>query len=65
MRPSDDGFFAATRNAAIIFEIIGLDAATFVTEMELNNLSATGTFDRLRCRFIFDADGNGAVERGH
>ena len=36
---------------------------TFVTEMELTNLSATGTFDGT-VPIIFDADGNGRIERG-
>lgn len=46
-----------------VFEIIGVDAATFVAEMELSNLSATGTFDGT-VPIIFDKDGNGRIEGG-
>jgi len=55
--------FSQPEERRYIFEIIGLDAATFVTEMELTNLSATGTFDGT-VPIIFDADGNGRIERG-
>jgi translocation and assembly module TamB len=46
-----------------VFELTGLDAATFVAEMELTNLSATGTFDGT-VPIIFDKDGNGRIEGG-
>ncbi|MEX0341602.1 MAG: YdbH domain-containing protein, partial [Erythrobacter sp.] len=46
-----------------IFEIVGLDAATFVTEMELENLSATGTFDGT-VPIVFDENGNGRIDTG-
>ncbi|MFN3862908.1 MAG: YdbH domain-containing protein [Erythrobacter sp.] len=46
-----------------IFEIVGLDAATFVAQMELSNLSATGVFDGT-VPIVFDKDGNGRIEHG-
>ena len=46
-----------------IFEINGLDAATFVTQMELGNISASGTFDG-QVPIIFDVDGNGRIDAG-
>lgn len=45
------------------FEITGLDAATFVAEMELTNLAVTGKFDGT-VPIIFDSSGNGRVENG-
>lgn len=44
-----------------IFEIVGLDAAQFVAEMELENISATGIFDGT-VPIIFDSAGNGRIE---
>jgi hypothetical protein len=46
-----------------VFEITGLDAATFVAQMELTNLGATGTFDGT-VPVVFDANGNGRIEGG-
>ncbi|QYJ06327.1 intermembrane phospholipid transport protein YdbH family protein [Qipengyuania flava] len=46
-----------------IFEIVGLDAAIFVEEMELGNLSATGLFDGT-VPIVFDANGNGRIDTG-
>ncbi|WP_291176871.1 YdbH domain-containing protein [Erythrobacter sp.] len=46
-----------------IFEIVGLDAGTFVTEMELENLSATGRFDGT-VPIVFDENGNGKIDTG-
>lgn len=46
-----------------IFEIVGLDAATFVAEMEFENLSASGLFDGT-VPIVFDADGNGRIDTG-
>ncbi|MEM6493955.1 MAG: YdbH domain-containing protein [Pseudomonadota bacterium] len=45
------------------FTVTGLDAAKFVTQMELTNLSATGTFDGT-VPIIFDSDGNGRIVGG-
>lgn len=55
--------FSQPEERRYVFEIIGLDAATFVTQMELTNLGATGTFDGT-VPIIFDADGNGRIEGG-
>ncbi|MCL9981848.1 MAG: YdbH domain-containing protein [Erythrobacter sp.] len=55
--------FGQPEERRYVFEIIGLDAATFVTQMELTNLGATGTFDGT-VPIIFDADGNGRIEQG-
>ena len=48
---------------AYVFDIRGLDAAQFVAQMELGNLSATGTFDG-RIPVVFDAMGNGTIQGG-
>lgn len=45
------------------FEIIGLDAAKFVAQMELGNIGATGTFDGT-VRIAFDQNGDGRIEGG-
>lgn len=55
--------FSQPEERRYVFEIIGLDAATFVAEMELTNLSATGTFDGT-VPIVFDKDGNGRIEGG-
>ncbi len=46
-----------------VFEIVGLDAAAFVSQMELENISATGTFDGT-VPIVFDAQGNGQIDTG-
>ncbi|WP_299193057.1 YdbH domain-containing protein [uncultured Erythrobacter sp.] len=46
-----------------VFEITGLDAASFVSQLELSNIGATGTFDGT-IQVFFDANGNGSIERG-
>ena len=48
---------------AYILEIVGLEASQFVQRMELENISATGTFDGIM-PLIFDGDGNGRIEGG-
>jgi hypothetical protein len=55
--------FSQPEERRYVFEIIGLDAATFVTEMELSNLSATGTFDGT-VPIVFDTNGRGRIEGG-
>lgn len=55
--------FSQPEERRYIFEITGLDAATFVAEMELSNLTATGVFDGT-IPIIFDQDGNGRIEGG-
>ncbi len=62
MRPLEMDF-SQPEERRYVFEIIGLDAATFVTQMELTNLGATGTFDGT-VPIIFDKDGNGRIEGG-
>ncbi|GMN03608.1 YdbH domain-containing protein [Erythrobacter sp. MTPC3] len=46
-----------------VFEIIALDAATFVAQMELSNIGAAGTFDGT-VPISFDDDGNGVITGG-
>lgn len=55
--------FGAAEERRYVFEIIGLDAAKFVAEMELTNLSATGIFDGT-VPITFDANGRGRIEGG-
>jgi hypothetical protein len=49
---------------AYVLEIRGLEAAQFVERMQLENLSATGTFDG-EIPLIFDVEGNGRLQGGH
>jgi hypothetical protein len=46
-----------------VFEIVGLDAASFVAQMELTNFGAAGTFDGTIPVF-FDTQGNGSIDGG-
>lgn len=46
-----------------VFDIVGLDAARFVAQMELSNISATGIFDGT-VPLVFDAEGRGRIEDG-
>jgi len=46
-----------------VFRIEGLEAAQFVQQMELGNISATGIFDGV-VPIVFDAQGNGRIEGG-
>lgn len=55
--------FGAAEERRYVFEIVGLDAAKFVAQMELTNLSATGIFDGT-VPIVFDANGRGRLENG-
>ena len=46
-----------------VFEIVGLEAARFIEQMELENIGATGTFDGT-IPIVFDANGDGRIEEG-
>lgn len=48
--------FSAAVNRYLTFRVIGLDAGAFIQTMELDNISATGTFDGIM-PLIFDATG--------
>ena len=62
LRPVDLNLGVSERRA-YVFEIRGLDAATFVQQFELGNISATGTFDGA-VPIVFDEDGNGTIDGG-
>ena len=53
----------ASEERRYIFEIVGLEAQQFVAQMELENISATGTFDGT-IPIVFDANGNGRIDTG-
>ncbi|MEE4200222.1 intermembrane phospholipid transport protein YdbH family protein [Erythrobacter sp.] len=55
--------FGGRQGQDYVFELIGLDAAVFVAEMELDNFDATGTFDGT-VPITFDGDGNGFIRGG-
>ena len=55
--------FGASEERRYIFEIVGLEAAQFVAQMELENISATGKFDGT-VPIVFDANGNGMIDTG-
>jgi hypothetical protein len=55
--------FGVEEERRYVFRIEGLEAAQFVQQMELGNLSARGTFDGL-IPIVFDAQGNGRIEGG-
>ncbi len=55
--------FGASETRSYVLKISGADAAQFVTQMQLGNLSATGKFDGT-IPLVFDALGNGRVEDG-
>lgn len=55
--------FGVSEERRYIFEIEGLEAAQFIAQMELENISATGTFDGT-IPIVFDANGNGRIEEG-
>jgi translocation and assembly module TamB len=48
--------FSAAVDRYLTFRVIGMDAGAFIQAMELDNISATGTFDGIM-PLIFDADG--------
>ena len=62
LRPVDLNL-GASEQRSYIFEIEGLDAATFIQHLELGNLSATGTFDG-EVPIVFDELGNGEIQGG-
>ena len=55
--------FSKPEERRYVFEITGLDAAVFVAQMELTNLSASGVFDGT-VPIVFDANGNGRIDGG-
>ncbi|MEM1053233.1 MAG: YdbH domain-containing protein, partial [Pseudomonadota bacterium] len=55
--------YGGGQGQSYIFEIIALDAATFVAQMELANLGASGAFDGT-IPIVFDAQGNGTIQGG-
>lgn len=55
--------FGVQEERRYVFEIVGLDAATFIARFELPNIAATGTFDGT-VPIVFNASGNGRVENG-
>lgn len=52
--------FSAEKPRYLTFRIIGLQAAEFINKLELENISATGTFDGL-LPMVFDASGGRIV----
>jgi translocation and assembly module TamB len=48
--------FSADTERYVTFRVIGLDAGAFIQKMELENISATGTFDGIM-PLIFNAEG--------
>lgn len=55
--------FGSEGGADYVFEIIALDAAAFVAQMELDNIGASGIFDGT-IPISFDEDGNGLIRGG-
>ena len=55
--------FSQPEERRYVFDIAGLDAAKFVAQMELTNLSATGVFDGT-VPVVFDKEGRGRIESG-
>ncbi|KWV93212.1 YdbH domain-containing protein [Erythrobacter sp. YT30] len=62
LRPTDI-VYGGTGDQSYVFEIIALDAAKFVTQVELTNIGATGIFDGT-IPVIFDENGDGRIEQG-
>ena len=55
--------FGVSEERRYIFEIVGLEAAQFIEQMELENITATGSFDGT-VPIVFDAAGNGRIDTG-
>ncbi len=55
--------YGSGQGQSYIFEIVALDAATFVAQTELANIGATGEFDGT-IPIVFDAQGNGTIQGG-
>lgn len=55
--------FASEGGANYVFEIVGLDAAAFVAQMEIDNIGARGIFDGT-IPIYFDEAGNGEIRGG-
>lgn len=55
--------FGVSEARRYIFEIVGLEADQFLAQMDLKNISATGTFDGT-VPIVFDVDGNGRIDEG-
>ena len=55
--------FSEPGSQAYTFEIVGMDAARFVAQMELSSIAASGIFDGT-LPMVFDAEGNGRIEGG-
>ncbi|MEL7197373.1 MAG: YdbH domain-containing protein [Pseudomonadota bacterium] len=62
LRPTQ-AFYGEGGEQRYTFDIVGMDAAKFIAQLELTNLSATGTFDGT-LPVIFDDNGNGRIEGG-
>ncbi|MEL6708693.1 MAG: YdbH domain-containing protein [Pseudomonadota bacterium] len=62
MRPTTL-IYGGDAGQSYVFDITALDAATFVTQMELSNIGATGTFDGT-VGITFDNRGNGTIDQG-
>ncbi|MHA7818614.1 MAG: intermembrane phospholipid transport protein YdbH family protein [Erythrobacter sp.] len=55
--------FGSDGGASYVFEIVGLDAAAFVAQMEIDNIGARGIFDGT-IPIAFDSEGNGLISGG-
>ncbi len=55
--------YGGSGGQSYVFEVVELDAATFVSQVELTNIGASGTFDGT-IPIHFDELGNGSIEGG-